>query len=120
MKKNVKNSSIERTLSLISLFLLFVGAIGFLFSLLGTAPFAGWMLTFGFLLSFAAALLLLAANFKYKGRNAQVAGKINEIATGNISIGVIGKQSGNGDETDRAIQNLLDYLNEKASLIDKV
>ncbi len=114
----VKNNSPEKILSVVSLLLLFGGGAGFLISRFG--DFANWLLLGSFALAFMAALASLAAGFKYRSRRDLAADKINEIASGNISAGLDSGFAGDGDEMSSAIRNLLDYLNEKAALIDKV
>src|SRR5262249_52508189 len=114
-----KSTDIEKNLYLISLFLLGVGLLAFLFSFAG-GTFATWMLTFGFLLVFGAAGSLFVINFWQKSRHNRSAERIREIASGNISSGLGHADLNSSDHLDLAIKALLDYLNEKASVIDKI
>jgi twitching motility protein PilJ len=116
----VKNSGVEKSLSSLSLLLLCLGGAGFLLSSFSDSAVAKWLSFGGFMLVFGTALISILVNLKFRSRQQEIAGKINEIAAGNISVGVELDPEESAEELNLAIQNLLDYLNEKASLIDKI
>ncbi|HEV7643102.1 MAG TPA: methyl-accepting chemotaxis protein [Pyrinomonadaceae bacterium] len=116
---SIKDRKIETNLSSLSLLLLCLGGIGFFVSQVSTSAVSGWLAFGGFFLVFGTALIAVMINFQNRSRQRSIANKINDIASGNISAGVdLGAE--NNDELNQAIQNLLDYLNDKASLIDKI
>src|ERR1044072_5689603 len=116
---SIKDRKIETNLSSLSLLLLCLGGIGFLVSQLSNSAVSGWLAFGGFFLVFGTAVIAVVINFQNRSRQREVASKINDIASGNISAGV-DLDAENNDEVNQAIQNLLDYLNDKASLIDKI
>ena len=115
----VKNNNLENMLFQLPLLLLLAGVVGFLLSLVSPV-FSNWLSYGGFALAFVAGLVSIALGFKYRSQQEEAAGKINEIAAGNISAGIDSALAADGSRLNIAIRNLLDYLNEKASLIDKV
>jgi twitching motility protein PilJ len=114
-----KTQNVETNLSSLSLLLLCLGGLGFLISQFSSSVIAGWLAFGGFLLVFGTALIAILVNFKYRARQLETAEKINAIAGGNISAG-IDIDADSDDDLNRSIRNLLDYFNEKASLMDKV
>ncbi len=116
----LKPHGVENNLSSLSLLLLCLGGIGFLFSAFDDSAVANWLAFGGFMLVFGCGLISVLLNLKFKAQRHELAGKINEIAAGNISAGAQLDAAQPDDELNRAVRNLLDYLNEKAALMDKV
>jgi twitching motility protein PilJ len=106
----------QKMLFPLSLFLLLTGIAEYLFSMAISYPFSVMLTFVGFVSVLAGAGISIFLSFNHRSQNEAAAARIDEIAAGNISAGI----AASGDELSGSIKDLLDYLNEKASLIDKI
>lgn len=110
-----KNFNIEKVALPVAMLMLAIGCAGSLLSM-AFDPTGGWLSFFSVGFIILAALVATLTAFRFKAAQSSAAAKISAIAEGNISIN---GSNGTG-EIDNAVNELLHYLNDKASLIDKV
>lgn len=111
-----KTFNIEKTMFPVSLLLLLVGGTGYILSMSVDSMITAWIAVGCFLMVVAGGGMAMLLTFKYKKAHEGGAARIAQIAAGNISS----VDSASGGELHESINDLVEYLNEKASLMNKV